>query len=49
MPLWDFALRLPPWPPQSLNDLLKLVKVGGHHLGDLLKVAPDSLRPLLPI
>ena len=42
--LWKFALRLPPWPPQSIGDLLKLAKAGGASLGDILKVAPDSLR-----
>jgi len=42
--LWDFALRLPPWPPQSFNDLLHLMKSGSASIGELLKIAPDALR-----
>ncbi|MCJ7662241.1 MAG: NAD(P)/FAD-dependent oxidoreductase [Anaerolineales bacterium] len=44
--LWGFALRLPPWPPQTMSDLLNLCKSGLASPGDMLKVAPDSLRPV---
>jgi phytoene dehydrogenase-like protein len=42
--LWDFALRLPPWPPQSVDDLLNLIKIGWLSKRELLKIAPDALR-----
>ncbi|MFC1878827.1 phytoene desaturase family protein [Chloroflexota bacterium] len=43
--LWDFAYRLPPWPPQSIGDLLKLLKTAGKSSAKMLKLAPDALRP----
>lgn len=40
--LWDFALRLPPWPPQTPSQLIDLAQQGLGWLGD----APAArLRP----
>jgi C-3',4' desaturase CrtD len=50
--LWDLALRLPPWPPQTPAELVKLVKAGTSWLaGDLRQrlspaLALDALRPV---
>jgi len=44
--LWRFALRLPPWPPQSARDLFDLTRHGLKLGMDLLKMAPDSLRSI---
>jgi C-3',4' desaturase CrtD len=50
--LWDLALRLPPWPPQTPAELLKLVKAGTGWLAhDLrqrlsLELALDAVRPV---
>ena len=42
--LWDLALRLPPWPPQSLADL---VSTAGKGLPWLLKSFPAHVSPSL--
>ena len=50
--LWSLALRLPPWPPQSLSETAKLIKAGlgwlgsdpGQHLNPTL--ALDAIRPV---
>lgn len=49
--LWDFALRLPPWPPQSLADLADLARVAlpdpgllYRLIGDAFRTASDHLR-----
>jgi C-3',4' desaturase CrtD len=44
--LWDFALRLPPWPPQGMRDLLNLSINVLAAPRDMLKVAPDFLQPV---
>jgi C-3',4' desaturase CrtD len=49
--LWDLALRLPSWPPQSLSETLKLAKDGFGWLGsDFRRLHPelalDAFRPL---
>lgn len=49
--LWDLALRLPPWPPQTPTELARLI---GHGVGwlanDLRRLSPslaaDALRPV---
>ncbi|MEW5872639.1 MAG: FAD-dependent oxidoreductase [Chloroflexota bacterium] len=46
--LWDLALRLPPWPPQSLSDLSASASTGlpwllGH---DAASLALDAFRPV---
>ena len=51
--VWDLALRLPPWPPQSIFDLRRLAARGFDWLSDQtaekLKVLPalslDAFRP----
>lgn len=35
--LWDFALRLPTWPPQSIVDSLALTKQGFNWVRDLIR------------
>lgn len=44
--LWDFALRLPPWPPQSAAEALTLLGQGTASFGGLRKVARDAFRPV---
>jgi C-3',4' desaturase CrtD len=53
--LWEFALQLPPWPPQSLGDLLSLAQktyawTNGHgRLSEskrILALAADAFRPV---
>jgi C-3',4' desaturase CrtD len=50
--LWDFALRLPPWPPQTLTEGARLFQKGLGWLGDdlrhrlSLRVAADAVRPV---
>lgn len=44
--LWDFALRLPAWPPQTIHDMLNLGTNGLASLKDIFKVAPDAFRPV---
>jgi len=46
--LWDLALRLPPWPPQSAADVLGAVATGLPWLlsGPRLPLALDAFRPL---
>ncbi len=52
--LWDFALRLPPWPPQSIADALELTEKGfgwlkatfhRDQLKPLVSLIPDVLNP----
>lgn len=53
--LWNLALRLPAWPPQTLSDVSSLVVTGGGWMAQLgvsgLKrlpgLAADGVRPLL--
>ncbi len=49
--LWDLALRLPSWPPQTPVQAARLVKTGAQWLaGDLSRAYPrlaaDALRPV---
>ena len=46
--LWNLALRLPPWPPQSSTDLLGAATTGLPWLlsGSRLPLAPDVFRPV---
>ena len=53
--LWEFALQLPPWPPQSLGDLASLAqKTYGWinrlskraQVRGILSLAPDAFRPV---
>jgi C-3',4' desaturase CrtD len=49
--LWDFALRLPTWPPQTTTDAIKLVNDGAAWLvSDWRRLNPalafDALRPV---
>jgi C-3',4' desaturase CrtD len=52
--LWDFALRLPPWPPQSIADALELAERGlgwlkeilhRDQLNQLSSIIPDVFNP----
>lgn len=45
--LWSLALRLPPWPPQTLSDLAELTAAGLSWLqsGGSAHLAVDALRP----
>lgn len=52
--LWDLALRLPPWPPQSVADSLELAKKGfgwlkkilrRGELNQLISLIPDIFNP----
>jgi phytoene dehydrogenase-like protein len=50
--MWDLALRMPPWPPQSYPDAASLMRQGLGWLGDDLAgrlkpgLAFDALRPV---
>ena len=49
--LWELALRLPPWPPQSLGDIYGLIQTGSGwatraRASVLAQSVPDGLRPL---
>ena len=49
--LWDLALRLPAWPPQSLRDVYGLIQTGSGTLSKgrasvLAQLAADGLRPI---
>jgi len=49
--LWDLALRLPAWPPQSLRDVYGLIQTGSGLLSKsrgsiLAQLAADGLRPI---
>lgn len=46
--LWSLALRLPPWPPQTISDLAKLTAAGLSWLlsGGSANLAVDALRPV---
>lgn len=53
--LWDLALRLPDWPPQSAADLARLAATGSGWLANLLRsgriahlpqLARDAFRPV---
>ncbi len=53
--LWDFALRLPPWPPQSASGLLDLIQTGlfwrrenirYNSTQPLVALAADAFRPV---
>jgi C-3',4' desaturase CrtD len=52
--MWDLALRLPPWPPQSVSDFSRLAKQGLQWLraisrrgrvGQLFSIASDAFHP----
>jgi phytoene dehydrogenase-like protein len=51
--MWDFALRMPPWPPQRASDRRVLIQIasawGTEHLrtvaGSLPGLGMDALRP----
>jgi C-3',4' desaturase CrtD len=46
--LWDLALRLPPWPPQSASDVVDLVRYGAGWLAaDLRRLHPGLLADVL--
>jgi phytoene dehydrogenase-like protein len=42
--LWDFALRLPAWPPQTIRDLINLGTKALASPRGMLRMAPDALR-----
>lgn len=42
--LWDLALRLPPWPPQTLRQTIQLIEVGSAWLKE---GSPNRLHPTL--
>jgi C-3',4' desaturase CrtD len=53
--LWEFALQLPPWPPQSPADLVSLAQktstwlkrpIKNGKAGRILSFVPDTLRPV---
>lgn len=50
--LWDFALRLPPWPPQTVGEAARLARhglawLGGDPRGRLNpRLAADAVRPV---
>lgn len=49
--LWELALSLPPWPPQSTTEMVRLLGNGLAWLGNDLRrfnprLAVDALRPL---
>jgi C-3',4' desaturase CrtD len=53
--LWDFALRLPAWPPHSSNQLFSLARIGvrwfrdwagNGSLADLSKLPYQAFKPL---
>ena len=51
--LWDLALRLPPWPPQSAAQGIALLQQGAAWMGSRLssdsrvtKLAADAFRPV---
>lgn len=49
--LWDLALRLPPWPPQTAGQVAQLIHHGASWLSaDLRRLAPgllaDAVRPI---
>ena len=46
--LWDLALRLPPWPPQSISDWTGAAVIGFPWLlkGNKLPLAADAFRPV---
>ena len=50
--LWDLALRIPPWPPQSRGDLITLLQKGigwlGHNFPHYLRptLLADAIRPV---
>lgn len=52
--LWDMALRMPAWPPQSPSDLVKLTSRGvgwlgaggARRLAALPRLAADAFRPV---
>lgn len=48
--LWEFALRLPAWPPQSVADLRTLTHTGLpwliEHVRTLPSLAMDAVRPV---
>ncbi len=46
--LWDLALRLPPWPPQSISDWTGAAVIGFPWLlkGNKLRLAADAFRPV---
>jgi len=50
--MWDLALRLPPWPPQSLGQTRDLMRKGWEWLKDDIhkrlnpSLAADAFRPL---
>ncbi len=52
--MWELALRLPPWPPQSATDYFKLIQEGLHwsqtisrrgQISQLFSIAADAFRP----
>lgn len=51
--LWELALHLPPWPPQTLPQVVQLVRKGLDWLRDDLRgrlnpgLAADALRPVV--
>ena len=44
--LWNFALRLPAWPPQTIRDLINLGTNGLASPRAMLSMVPDALRPI---
>lgn len=47
--MWDFALRLPPWPPQSAADVVELTRKGIGWLDATLHRGQwNQLRSLIP-
>ena len=44
--LWDLTRRLPPWPPQTPADLVKLGRIGAQWAGSRVQAGRGSLLPL---
>ena len=49
--MWDLAMRLPPWPPQTARDFLRLIQTGSTLLAQspatgLAQVVFDASRPV---
>jgi C-3',4' desaturase CrtD len=49
--LWDIAMQLPAWPPQTIGEVVRLIQNGvssfsHRRMGRLAQLAADSLRPV---
>ena len=41
--MWNLAMRLPPWPPQSARDILRLIQTGSNLLAQGPVARPDQI------